>query len=49
MKLDAELQELSSALMLDRLAEAELAEQDGLEEQSSDQKIAANLKKKAKA
>ena len=48
-KLEAELQELSSALMVDRLAEAELAEQDGLEEQSSDQKIGANLKKKTEA
>ena len=38
-KLEAELQELSSALMVDRLAEAELAKQAGLEEQSSDQKV----------
>ena len=49
MKLDAELQELSSALMVDRLAEAKLAKQAGLEEQSSDQKIGPNLKKKTEA
>ena len=52
LKLEAELQKLSSALMVDRLAEAklaELAEQAGLEEKSSDQKIGANLKKKTEA
>ena len=48
-KLEAELQELSSTLMVDRLAEAELAKQAGLEEQSSDQKIGPNLKKKTEA
>ena len=42
-------QELSSGLVVDRLAEAELAEQDELEENSLEQKIGANLKKKTEA
>ena len=41
--------ELYSALRVDRLAEAKLAKQDGLEEQSMDQKFGDNLRKKTKA
>ena len=46
---EAELQEMSSALRVNRLAEDNTAEQAGLEEQFSYQKSGGNLKKKTEA